>query len=77
MVVKAYILVTVETPRTKDVVSALRRNKKLSEVHEVLGPYDIVVEMETNDLSEVTRTLREEVRPIPGVRNTLTCVSME
>jgi len=77
MVVKAYILITVETALTKDVLEHLRRLKEAVEVHEVLGPYDIVVELETPRFEDVTTILRQKIRPIPGVRNTLTCVDVE
>lgn len=76
MAVKAYILVTVDTALTKQIVATLRRNPRLKEVNEVLGPFDIIVEMEAPDLDGVTTALREEIRPVPGIRNTLTCVVM-
>ena len=56
MVVKAYILIPVETALTKDVLEHLRRLKEAVEVHEVLGPYDIVVEL-PDGVYVVERTL--------------------
>ncbi|MBI4233445.1 MAG: Lrp/AsnC ligand binding domain-containing protein [Chloroflexi bacterium] len=76
MAVKAFVLLTVDTAKTRDVMAALRQNPKLKEVHEVLGPYDIVVVIEAQELDRVTSILRQEIRPIPGVRNTLTCMVM-
>jgi DNA-binding Lrp family transcriptional regulator len=58
------------------VVEKLRKIKGIKEVNEVLGPYDVVVEMEADRLDEVTDILRTEIRRIHGVRNTLTCVTM-
>ncbi len=77
MAVKAYILVTVETALTKEVLEQLRRIPEKVEGHEVLGPYDIVVELETPRFEDVTTILRQNIRPISGVRNTLTCVDVE
>lgn len=77
MAVKAYILITVETALTKDVLARLQMLEEAVEVHEVLGPYDIVVELEADRFEDVTSTLREKVRPIEGVKNTVTCVDVE
>jgi len=77
MAVKAYILITVDTALTKDVLTRLRQLEEAVEVHEVLGPYDIVVELETERFESVTSTLREKIRPIEGIRNTVTCVDVE
>lgn len=77
MAVKAYILITVDTALTKDVLARLHQLEEAVEVHEVLGPYDIVVELETERFESVTSTLREKIRPIEGIRNTVTCVDVE
>jgi len=77
MAVKAYILITVETALTKEVLARLRELEEAVEVHEVLGPYDIVVELESDRFEDVTSTLREKIRPIEGVKNTVTCVDVE
>ena len=77
MKVKAYVLITVDTALTKDVLSSLNELREAVEVHEVLGPYDIVVELETEKFEDVTSILRQRIRPIPGVRNTVTCVDVQ
>ena len=74
--VKAYVLITVDTTMTQDVVGRLSRIPGVVEVNEVLGPYDVVAELEVERLEDVTDILRTEIRRIPGVRNTLTCVSI-
>jgi DNA-binding Lrp family transcriptional regulator len=77
MGVKAYILITVETALTKEVLARLHDLSEPVEIHEVLGPYDIVVELETERFEDVTSVLREKIRPLPGVRNTVTCVDVQ
>jgi DNA-binding Lrp family transcriptional regulator len=74
--VKAFVLITVDTARTMEVVQALATVPEVRAVHEVMGPYDIVLEMETPQFDDVTAILRQRIRPIQGVRNTLTCVVM-
>ena len=74
--IKAYVLITAETALTKQVLAQLTQMEEVAEVHEVLGPYDIVVELETEHFENVTSILRERIRPIEGVRNTVTCVDV-
>ncbi|MBI3954287.1 MAG: Lrp/AsnC ligand binding domain-containing protein [Chloroflexi bacterium] len=76
MAVKAYVLITADTAKTKEVVKKLQKVKGTEEVNEVMGPYDIVVELVADEFDHVTEILRNNVRPIDGIRNTLTCVVM-
>jgi DNA-binding Lrp family transcriptional regulator len=73
MAVTAYILVNAEPARTRAVFQQLREIPG-AVVHEVLGPYDFVVDLETDTQEDVAAVLRERIRPIPGVNNTVTCV---
>lgn len=74
--IKAFILITTETNLTKQTVDRIQRLDGVLKVHEVLGPYDLVVELEATLLEEITEILRSKIRPISGVLNTVTCVSM-
>ena len=76
MTIKAFVLVVVDTARTIDIVLALADVPEVKAVNEVMGPYDVVVELETPEFDDVTAVLRERIRPIEGVRNTLTCIVM-
>ena len=72
MAVNAYILITVEPARTRAVLERLQ-DIPGSVVHEVLGPYDMVVDLETDTQEDITAILRNRVRPIHGITNTVTC----
>ncbi len=73
MASNAYILVNVEPTKTTAVV---QRFKEISGaiVQEVLGPYDIVVELEADTQEDITALLRNRIRPVDGVTNTVTCM---
>ena len=43
-------------------------------VREVLGPYDFIVALEADTEEDITVILRHKIRPISGVRNTVTCL---
>ena len=72
----AYVLINVDPTRTTAVVERLSAIPG-ARVHEVLGPYDIVVELEAEAQEYVTQALREKIRPIPGITSTVTCTWME
>lgn len=76
MTVKAYILIGADPSKTKTVVAQLREIPGVCEVNEVMGPYDIVAEVEIAEMTEMTAILRQQIRAIEGVKSTVTCVAM-
>ncbi len=73
MASNAYVLLTVEPGETRRVVEKLREIPR-ADVHEVLGPYDIVVELESDSQEGLTNILRTKIRTLPGVSGTVTCI---
>lgn len=76
MAVHAYILITVDPARTQQVRERLRALPG-AYVREVLGPFDIVVELEAETQEDLTSTLRSKIRPVPGITSTVTCPWIE
>ena len=72
----AYVLINVEPTATAAVVERLLAIPG-ARVHEVLGPYDIVMEVEADGPEYLTHLLREKVRHVPGILATVTCTWME
>jgi DNA-binding Lrp family transcriptional regulator len=75
MTVKAYILVVTDPGATKRVYEALSAVKGTVEIHEVMGPYDIIVELDVPTLAEVPPILSSQIRTIPGIQSTTSLVS--
>ncbi len=73
MAATAYILVNTEPARTQEVVEQLRAIPGAF-VREVLGPYDVVVELEADTQEDITAALRNQIRPINGITDTVTCL---
>ncbi len=73
MAVNSYILINVEPAMTRSVLEQLQAIPG-AEVHEVLGPFDVVVDLETDTQEDATAILRNKIRHIHGVTNTVTCV---
>ena len=75
MAVKVYVLVATEPGATKRVFDALSRAHNAVETHQVLGPYDIVLEIEAANLTDVHAILATQVRSVPGILSTTSLVS--
>ena len=76
MTVKAYVLVVTDPGKTKKVVQAMRDVPGIIEMHEVMGPYDIVVEIEVANLQDIPPILGEKSRAIEGSESTTSLVTL-
>ena len=73
MSVHAYVLLNLEPAKTQQAIERLK-NLPGTLVQEVLGPYDAVMEIEADTQEDITGLLRNRIRPIDGVTNTVTCL---
>ena len=73
--IKAYVLVVATPGSTKDLYDALRKIPGVEECHEVMGPYDIVVEIQVENLSDVPTVLSDHIRTLEGVESTTSLVT--
>ena len=74
MSIKAYILISTDTKFTKTIKQLISAIDGVNEVNEVLGPFDIVVEIKMDTLEQISECLRNKIRIIEGVKDTVTCV---
>jgi len=75
---KAFVLIETEVGRTKDVVAALQAQKvkEIKSVDLVTGPYDVIAVVEHDDFNAVGGLVTEKIHPIPGIKRTVTCLSI-
>jgi DNA-binding Lrp family transcriptional regulator len=73
--VKAYVLIVTNPGKTKDVFNAVKALEHVVEAHEVMGPYDIVVEVEAEQLADIPKVLSEGIRPVDGIESTSSLVT--
>lgn len=73
--IKAYVLVVTKPGETRAVVSSISQIEGVVELHEVMGPYDIVIELEVQSLSDVPPILSDKIRSIPGIESTTSLVT--
>lgn len=74
MAVKAYVLVVTDPGKTRLVMEAMREIPGIVELHEVMGPYDIVTEIEVENLQDVPPILGGKIRAIEGIESTTSLV---
>ena len=72
MAVNAYVMLNVEPARTQAVLDRLKALPGAT-VHEVLGPYDIIVELGATTQEDLADVLRTKIRTIVGITSTVTC----
>jgi DNA-binding Lrp family transcriptional regulator len=75
MAIKAYVLIVTDPGKTKAVHSEIEKIEGIAEMHEVMGPYDIVVELEVNSLQDIPPILGDRIRPISGIQSTTSLVT--
>lgn len=73
--VKAYVLIVTEPGATRRLVETIRHLDLVHEVHEVMGPYDIVAEIRAESLQEIPGILQEQIRSLPGIHSTTSLVA--
>jgi DNA-binding Lrp family transcriptional regulator len=76
MAIKAYVLVVTDPTKTRHVHEEISKVEHIVELHEVMGPYDIVVEIEVESLQEIPTILGERIRTIDGIQSTTSLVTL-
>ena len=73
--IKAFVLIVVDPAKTVDVFASLRAVDGISEVYQVMGPYDIVAVIDVPNLTEVPAVISRHIRVVDGIESTTTCVT--
>jgi DNA-binding Lrp family transcriptional regulator len=78
--IKGFVLVETEVGRTQAVSDAVRHVKskygKITAVDTVTGPFDVIVQIEADDLNRLGKSITEEIATVDGVSRTTTCLSV-
>ena len=73
----AWILISCEPGRERDVYLQLLEMSAVSEVSVVYGELDLVARIDFESEKEMSRTLIEEMRHVEGVRKAETLIAVE
>ena len=78
---RGYVLIEAEVGRAKgvgDAVVALKHaDARVTSVDTVTGPYDVIVQVEADDLDKLGSAITEGIQSIDGVQRTTTCLSVK
>ena len=80
MSIRGYILVETEVGRTLAVGTAVRDIQselaKVTAVDTVTGPFDVIVQLEADDLDQLGKCITQDIQSIDGVQRTTTCLAV-
>jgi len=74
--IKAYVLIVADPAHTRQVAEEIKRIPQVVEAHQVMGPYDIVAELEVENLTDIPPILGERIRKIEGIQSTTSLVAL-
>ena len=77
MATKAYILIETAVGKTRDVVAALKVLEGVKAADPVTGPYDVILVVESKELSALGHLVDTKIHRIPGVTRTVTCLAIQ
>lgn len=69
------VLVRLNAGKEKISLKSIKETKGVAHVSAVYGRWDLVVDIEAEDLPDMTRIVVEKIRSIPGVCSTETLVT--
>ena len=67
-----YVLITCDVGSEKSVITELKTINLVKEAEGVMGTWDILVKLESNNSDELKNIIPLKIRKIPNIRTTLT-----
>jgi DNA-binding Lrp family transcriptional regulator len=77
MVATAYVLINVESGKSRKVYDQLQKISNITDISAVTGPYDLIVTIQSTDFNVLGRMVLDKIQAIDGVEKTLTCNVIE
>ena len=75
--VRAYVLIKVESGRTRDILEQLRQLPSVERADSVTGPTDLIVLVNADDPRGLADLIFRSVQTMPGVKETDTRIVVE
>ncbi|WP_433626379.1 Lrp/AsnC ligand binding domain-containing protein [Halomicrococcus sp. NG-SE-24] len=75
--VHAFIMVNTAAGKSQDLLDAVRGFDVVQEAHIVAGDYDIVVEVDADEVYDVLQTASSDVQKLDGVVDTKTYMAID
>ncbi|WP_129112909.1 Lrp/AsnC ligand binding domain-containing protein [Halegenticoccus tardaugens] len=75
--VHAFIMIKTAAGESERLVDAIRGLESVAEAHIVAGAYDIIAEVDTEEVYEILKTSSTRVQGLQGVTDTKTYISLD
>jgi len=75
--VRAFVMVKTEAGESERLVDAIRGVERATEAHVVAGDYDIIVEVEAEEVYDVLQVAADNIRTLDGVTDTRTYMALD
>ena len=73
----AYMLLTVRIGMLKQVLDNVRILKEVINAEAITGPYDVIIYLGAEGLTQLTKTILQEIGEIDGVSESITLIVVE
>ncbi|MDA8161748.1 MAG: Lrp/AsnC ligand binding domain-containing protein [Desulfobacteraceae bacterium] len=73
MSLKAYILINTQIGKTAEVARNLSEMPEVRHLDIIMGPYDIIAEVETESHDALSHIVMHKMQTIDAIRHTMTC----
>ena len=75
--VHAFVMVKTAAGKSEDLISAIQNLPGVEEAHIVAGDYDVIAEVEAEEVYDVLHASSSEIQSIEGVSDTKTYIAMD
>lgn len=75
--VHAFVMVKTGAGQSEEMVEATRELEAITEAHIVAGNYDIIAEVETDEVYEVLQAASSGIQGLDGIADTKTYISLD
>ncbi|WP_224333953.1 Lrp/AsnC ligand binding domain-containing protein [Haloprofundus halobius] len=75
--VHAFIMVKTGAGESEQLVAPIRELERVTEAHIVAGAYDLIVEVDAEEVYDVLKTASSGVQGLQGVTDTKTYISLD
>ena len=75
--VKAYVMMNCDLGSEKEVIASLKKINGVKESYEILGLYDIIVQIESDTDEKIQEIVTKVIRKMPKIHSTVTLTRSE
>jgi DNA-binding Lrp family transcriptional regulator len=75
--VHAFVMVKTAAGKSEDLLSAVRELSDVREAHVVAGDYDMIVEVEAEEVYDILHAASSDIQSLDGVSDTKTYIAMD